>query len=810
MELRKKTPVSYASLFEGPLSDLEETGSGQESESTRKNKGKSRTIPAESEEESDEYQPVDELPEDPSPPPSDADAEEEKEVEVENEEPTTKDDRFEDDSTPRKAFVGGGANSKAFRKMLRRTPSPPPDAPKRVQLERLAPFVNKVTSSTHQAKFSTRFRAVSLYFPLTTRRLASEPEAYGFGGWGTEVPTRCSGETGPLKRLMTAETKMNSGPRWETLEDRGWFRESTETDARPRVWEEVRIQRKCLKILSQEEAAPYLPSSSVLSENGASLPPPPLSCYFGRFGEQQKRTMNMLDSFPMSEYIPSSNAHILNAGGPVHGLSWCPVHPFDFPDNTPLTHWLAVSTFASALDQPTIGQRCEIGAEKGCIQIWSVEKEGAKCEIVLCLEDGPAWQIEWCPLPANDVKGSLRKMGLLAGCFRSGHVCIYAVPYPETIRQLQGKAKGKGKVVAVEGEPVHVQLQPIVRLSVDDAGCVCFDWANSGLIASGSVAVFDIASIFQNLDNPDPVLRLPTHYLPMHQTCVCSVAWVRAPPQGIDGRLQLQGNPTLLASTAYDGQKVLVDIRDGVTSVLERMRDWGTAVKFSTFSGGPIFVEQDYRIKHISLATVNLGRGTMLMDATGPIWDLTTSDFHHGIAVASADGAVHYGTSGRQHSKTAPRIVQPLYQIDYSRNSGELRMLEQLQPREPRQTEETYAMNKKKRESRKTKVPSEGVTDGVEIPPTSDGAEDRITQATGAWSPEVSIYRVSWCNGAGMARAQMLASGGASGLVRIDWVRGTWEKGIMPWRKVEILRGEVDGVDDDVEKQAAEDAEDDD
>ncbi|EJT99196.1 hypothetical protein DACRYDRAFT_17411 [Dacryopinax primogenitus] len=108
-------------LFEGPLSDLEETGSGQERDST---KGKSHAIRAESKDAIDVYHPVDELPEDPSPPPSDVDAEEEEEVLEENEELTTKHDGWEDDSTPRNAFVGGGANSKAFRNLLRRAPSP--------------------------------------------------------------------------------------------------------------------------------------------------------------------------------------------------------------------------------------------------------------------------------------------------------------------------------------------------------------------------------------------------------------------------------------------------------------------------------------------------------------------------------------------------------------------------------------------------------------------------------------------------------------------------------------------------------------
>ncbi|EJT99220.1 hypothetical protein DACRYDRAFT_17422 [Dacryopinax primogenitus] len=112
-------------------------------------------------------------------------------------------------------------------KLLRGT-RPPLDDPKRVQLERFAPFINREAST---------------------------------------------------------EAEMSSGPRWEALEDSGWFRESTATDAMP-VWEEVEVQRKDLKTLSREEAVPYLPSSSVLADNGTGQPPPPVSCCHGpRLGQ---------------------------------------------------------------------------------------------------------------------------------------------------------------------------------------------------------------------------------------------------------------------------------------------------------------------------------------------------------------------------------------------------------------------------------------------------------------------------------------------------------------------------------------------
>lgn len=66
------------------------------------------------------------------------------------------------------------------------------------------------------------------------------------------------------------------------------------------------------------------------------------------------------------------------------------------------------------------------------------------------------------------------------------------------------------------------------------------------------------------------------------------------------------------------------------------------------------------------------------------------------------------------------------------------------------------------------------------------------------------MQRVVWNNGNGLGNCQLLVSGSASGLCRIDWLGGRWFKGrTLGPGGIETLRGEVDGdgdVDmDDVE-----------
>ena len=82
--------------------------------------------------------------------------------------------------------------------------------------------------------------------------------------------------------------------------------------------------------------------------------------------------------------------------------------------------YLAVAPFPSRNHSPTIGVRVHRPAH-ACIQLWSLSKSAngmdvddnadivqgedpgeMRCEMVVCIESGPAFELKWCPLPAND------------------------------------------------------------------------------------------------------------------------------------------------------------------------------------------------------------------------------------------------------------------------------------------------------------------------------------------------------------------------------------------------------------------------
>jgi hypothetical protein len=119
--------------------------------------------------------------------------------------------------------------------------------------------------------------------------------------------------------------------------------------------------------------------------------------------------------------MPQSNSHVFNAGGPVWGFDWCPIHPDDrerrydrlylFFSLLSIVHrrfvppvYVAVGAHPSAYT-PKIGTKVSRPSLSN-IQIWSFGLEEGKpttrCEALLCIESGHTNELKWCPLPSHD------------------------------------------------------------------------------------------------------------------------------------------------------------------------------------------------------------------------------------------------------------------------------------------------------------------------------------------------------------------------------------------------------------------------
>ncbi|KAF9819803.1 hypothetical protein IEO21_01894 [Rhodonia placenta] len=575
------------------------------------------------------------------------------------------------------------------------------------------------------------------------------------------------------------------GPLWELMEDRGWFKESMTTDGevsadercrRPRVHAGVTVQG--CRILTPEDAMPYLPTGLDAQENGEYKAPPPVPCSFGPYEKQTRVMMKMFEARRIEEFIPESKSHVFNPGAPVWGLSWCPIHPDDRPRHGH-KQYLAVAPFPSSEYSPSIGVRIQRPAS-ACIQIWSLgpshdamEVDGnggndpgeMRCELVLCVESGPAFELRWCPLPANDpapADGSNsipRKLGILAGTFEDGSFSLYAVPDPASLAASLGDNHDPS-------QPIFVSMtQPLLRIEFEETMCWGFDWANSEVIAvgctNGSIAVYDIGEVLRT-GQCDARHILPTHHFTVHQSAVRVLAWARTPVSSGSGE-RTADNPTIIASGGYDGLECLTDIREVSGSLLNRTRDVVNALCYSTYCGGPVTVDNENMIKTYSLSPSMLGRGHTIVEPEGPSWSVAASDYQPQLAIGVADGSCLTTNTLRatRRGGSVPFLVHKIYQLDYSRKDREWRMLEKFLPQEI--LDRTAA----------TKA-------NVDIP-----------TGIGVWPREVAVQRVVWNDGNGLAGAPFLASATGSGLCRVDWLLGRWHRDRVPYYGVEGIRGEV-------------------
>ena len=120
-----------------------------------------------------------------------------------------------------------------------------------------------------------------------------------------------------------------------------------------------------------------------------------------------------------------------------------------------------------------------------------------------------------------------------------------------------------------------------------------------------------------------------------------------------------------------------------------------------------------------------------------------------------------------------PFVVHKIYQLDYSRKTGEFRMQER--------TTNVKGKTPEKNKDSETK--------------------GRSTN-TGVWPPEMGVHRVAWNNGNGLGGAPLLASATASGLCRVDWLMGRWIKDKTPYVSVPKMRKEVEGASDESVEEA--------
>jgi transcription factor C subunit 6 len=218
-------------------------------------------------------------------------------------------------------------------------------------------------SSTSEAR--QRHRAIPLFSrPGLVERLGSPPVPYGFGSPKTTYTNNFTATQAVVDRVTKAlGHNVGNGPIWELLEDRSWFKEGeqeSEGKRRPIVYEHVCV-KPGWEILDDQyveyvgsnipshavlrAASHYLPNNHQAVGEDRSKPSSSISCLFGPILGQTRVELPIFQTHRLcmytmlnghftasscicatGDFIPESKAHVFNAGAPIWGLDWCPIH----------------------------------------------------------------------------------------------------------------------------------------------------------------------------------------------------------------------------------------------------------------------------------------------------------------------------------------------------------------------------------------------------------------------------------------------------------------------------------------------------
>lgn len=445
--------------------------------------------------------------------------------------------------------------------------------------------------------------------------------------------------------------------------------------------------------------------------------------------------------------------------------------------------------------------------------------QNPRLRILLALAS-EATVVRWCPRggakedgdgPVSHVK-TLPCLGLLAIASVDGSVGIYAPPDPTVA--TSGLLRGSPDKPSSEADVLLLNLKPRAHLLLPDTTCLTLEWANHDVIAGGCtngyIVIWHVLDVLTDVASAStdtttfpfvPINIRPTHYVSLHAAPVRSLEWIRTPPLNQKGEPEIDQDPTFLASTGYDGSLKLVDTEDIASSAtLIHERGETTSLAFSPTLGSLHLADSDYSIKAICVKPRDLGVSKKILIQLGLLWQLATSDLHSFIAYAGADGVCGLASMIRpqKYKSRATMWAPKVYQLDFSRNTGELRMLDNIKP-DPRSNDGTAVVNEviAKPKSNKAKDSSRKVGK----PRTGQVAQ--INSPVGIWPPIVAVHCVSWCPS--IRRATILASGTGCGLVRVDAVEGGWHGKGMRFGGIDEL---IDGAADPNNQTACKEEED--
>jgi len=90
-----------------------------------------------------------------------------------------------------------------------------------------------------------------------------------------------------------------------------------------------------------------------------------------------------------------------------------------------------------------------------------------------------------------------------------------------------------------------------------------------------------------------------------------------------------------------------------------------TTMSYSVYGGGSVTVDHENNVKVFVASPSMLGRGHTLLEPQGPVWSISSSEWHPQLGIGSADGSCLTTNILRstRRSVTVVRIPDPFFHI---------------------------------------------------------------------------------------------------------------------------------------------------
>ncbi|KAK9768436.1 hypothetical protein K7432_000915 [Basidiobolus ranarum] len=485
-------------------------------------------------------------------------------------------------------------------------------------------------------------------------------------------------------------------------------------EPRPCEYSNIKPKFQQYQIINESIAKDYLPNIDVISQIS--------------FDHHPSETPLM--SRPLTAHIlPNRRGYLLNSGGSVWGLDWCPEVKAE--EN----QFLAIAGYKGTTDEHHIIGEREINTT-GYIEIWNlgvisndiINESNFRPWVDICFlhSNGCVWDLKWCPYGAYDSseewsgEDDIPKIGIIAACFGDGTMKIFSVPNPAILRK---KLESEGHSYP-SNKTIFLQLDDaLFEAHLPDTSLWNLSWGGHKWISTGctngNIAVWDAENAISKKNTNFPLLSpndYMAHYLPAHDSCVRRVSWRNTE------------DTNYIVSCGHDGRLLVCDTRDPYTGMLtHRIRAFLMAASWVKFesSYSIVFTDAENGVRLTEKDDIKKSVG--IITHKGCIWYVDCSSLHPFVASGASDGSVR--STNLRHLRARNQMT--LYTLKKDSVNGQF----------------VY-------------------DDEIAFEPLVAHNHTPDNLFTMFFPPEVAIQRVSWCPNP--QSPAWIASGGTAGLVRVE------------------------------------------